>query len=75
MSITYEIDFEDSLLLGSGSRVIENHEEMNMCHEFTFISTERTKLEKVGLLPGKLLNQDLFGPASKRNKTVIYPCS
>ena len=76
MSINYEIDFEESLLLGGGSHIIDNHEEMQMCHEFVLRSTEGTKLEKVGLLSGKLVNKDkLFGPASEINKTVIYPCS
>ena len=76
MSIKYEIDFEESLLLGGGLNVTENYKEMKLCHEFALQSTELRNSVKVGLLPGKLVKSDaLFGPASKRNKTVIYPFS
>ena len=47
-----------------------------LCHKFALQSTESTNSDKVGLLPGQLVKTDaLFDPASKRNKTVIYPCS
>ena len=76
MIIKYEIDFEESLLLVGGKNVTENYEEMKLCHEFALQSTELRNSDKVGLLPGKLVKSDaLFGPASKRNKTVIYPFS
>ena len=77
MSIYFELDFAESLLLGGGLNVKKKHFEMSMCHEFALLGVDELKNDdRVGLLPGKLVKKNiLYGPASKMDKTVIYPCN
>ena len=74
----YQLDFDNDFLLGSAenARHKANQDVGNsLCHEFA-IRENNGETETLKVLPGKVSNSFLFGPACDiRTKSVIYPCN
>ena len=75
MSIKYEANFRQKLLLGYGKNVEEKFNR-NHCHIFSLKKKNDIESHEVDIIPGEAVKDVwLFGPASVMDKSVIYPCS
>ena len=75
MSIVFGTDWDKDILIGRGEKVSKNKEEQKMCHEFSILNPGNPATSVVKVLPGKIMKDCLFGPASTRERVLLYPCS
>ena len=80
MSFKYRADFGQKRLVGFGNKKTmwdkKKIDEIQMCHLFELKIEDNPKSQGiVNLVAGESITKEwLFGPASTRDKSVIYPC-
>ena len=74
MSFKYEVNFENDHLQAKAKNCRSNQKEKSLCHEFKIADVNDQN--HISVLPGKVCQDFLFGPACELiTKSVIYPCN